>query len=209
MGGLTTISAQKAFDTVWTNAFNRNSNSLISAAQRASSYEDFVKRSGLQEKKAAYLNAVNAAPTYLYYTGTDRKANPNGKWVNDHGWAGYENYSDGEVEYRKDLSSIAADYVTAATLLSNTSKLQEKYNNLRNEYGTVTENADAGAVSTGNVSNVGDSGNGSVSSSSNGGRRQGGDMIAGDTARSSDNRGNDTLLGYSGKDSLKEKDTLF
>lgn len=209
MGGLVSQSKDKLWTSAWNSAFNSSSNSLISAAQRSSSYEDFVKRSGLQEKVAAYQNAVNAAPTYLYYTGTDRKADPDGKWTNDHGWSGYESYSDGEVEYRKDLSGIATDLANASMLLSDTSKLQEKYNSLRNEYGTITENADAGAVSTGNVSNVGDSGNGAVSSSSNGGRRQGGDMIAGDTARSSDNRGNDTLLGYAGKDSLKEKDTLF
>ena len=198
------------FDTSIKNMLNSsNRDRFIKAAQTSKSYDDFISKSGLQEQVNAYKEAYNAAPTKLYYTGTNREADPVGKWTNDSGWSGYERYSDGEVEYRKDLSGISSELSNAYQLYTSKDKLTSWLSNAKNEYGTVTENADAGAQYTGNVSGIGDSGSGAVSNTSGGGRRQGGDMITGDTTRASDNRGNDTLLGATGNGSLKEKETLF
>lgn len=202
--------AQKSFDKAINSMLSgSNRDKFIRAAQTSKSYDDFVSKSGLQEQANAYKEAYNAAPTKLYYTGTNREADPNGRWSNETGWSGYEQYSDGEVEYRKDTSGISSDLTTANNLYNSKTKLNSWLSNAKNEYGTVTENADAGAQYTGNVSGIGDSGSGAVSNTSGGGRRQGGDMITGDTTRASDNRGNDTLLGATGNGSLKEKETLF
>lgn len=199
--------AGKRFD----NALNSlmsgaNRDKFIKAAQTSNSYDDFVSKSGLKEQASAYQTAYNNAPTKLYYTGTNREADPAGKWSYDTGWSGYERYSDGEVEYRKDLSGISSDLSNANLVYNNKDKLNSWLTDAKNQYGTTVENADAGAQYTGHVSNIGDSGSGAVSNTSGGGRRQGGDMIAGDTSRA-DNRGNDTLLG--GNNNLKEKETLF
>lgn len=181
MGGF----LKKAKEKAWSNAFSSFKSNLVSGAQRASTFEDFLNKSGLNAKAKAYQKAYDAAPTKRQET-TDR-------------------FGDTSYEYVKDTSGISTDLKNASLLIGDTEKLREQYNSMRNEYGTVTENADAGASYTGNVSSVGDSGNGAVSS----GRRQGGDQITGDSARSNDSRGGDTLLGYSGRNTLKEKDTLF
>lgn len=201
---------QKSFDSSM-NALMSSSNrdKFIKAAQTSNNADEFMSKSGLSELNNAYKAAYDAAPTKLYYTGTNREADPKGKWANDSGWSGYEKYSDGEVEYRKDLSGISSDLSNAYKVYNNKDQLTSWLSNARNEYGTLTENADAGAQYTGNVSAIGDSGSGAVSNTNGGGRRQGGDMVTGDSTRSSDNRGNDTLLGASGNGSLKDKETLF
>lgn len=202
--------AREAYNNAWNSAWNNNSKNYISAAQRSSSYEDFLNKSGLSKKVAAYKTAYDNAPRTLVYSDT-------GKEVGYYNTSSGKNYSiskddEGNVrgtEWRVDTSGISQDLADAYRLLNDSSKLQSQYTNIRNQYGTVTENADAGTESTGNVSAVGDSGNGAVASSSGGGRRQGGDMVTTDAARSNDSRGGDTLLGYSGRNSLKEKETLF
>lgn len=203
--------AQEAYNNAWNSAWNNNSKNYISAAQRSSSYDDFLNKSGLSKKAKEYQTAYNNSARTLYYSDTNQEVN---YYYDRNGNKNYEVKKDDDgnerdTEWRVDTSSISQDLKDAYRLVNDSSKLQSQYTNIRNQYGTVTENADAGTVSTGNVSGVGDSGNGAVASSSGGGRRQGGDMITTDAARSSDSRGGDTLLGYSGRNSLKEKETLF
>lgn len=225
MGGLSgmfsssTGNGAKIVTKGWTNAMNSmlnsgNRDSIIKAAQSSSDYNEFLQKSGLAEKQAQYKAAYDAAPTKAYSKSTGKeltthKANSNSILLKGDVFDEYVDPDD--IEYRKDLSGISDDLKNAHTVASNVYNAGTDWlNNAKNEYGTILENANAGAV-TASRSQAGNNTSADASSNTISGnnRRQGGDQIIGDSSRPTDNFGGETLLGANGQGSLKEKETLF
>ncbi len=207
----------KNWNTAMTSMLNGDSrDSIIKAAQKSSNYNDFLQQSGLAEKQAQYKAAYDAAPTKAYSKSTGKEINTSSNinglsrtryWNEDIGRA----YDPDDIEYRKDLSGISDDLKNAHTLATNIADAGTDWlNNAKNEYGTILENANAGAV-TASRSQAGNNTSADASSNtiSSNNRRQGGDQIIGDSSRPTDNFGGETLLGANGQGSLKEKETLF